>query len=56
VLKNKRLIELGNSYCQVLHTKDQYDWGQTMIREMSVFHVTGDVNKIIGFARGNTMN
>jgi len=56
VLKNKRLIELGNNYCQVLHTKDQYDWGQTMIKEMSVFHVTGDVNKVIGFARTNNMN
>jgi hypothetical protein len=56
VLKNKRLIELGNNYCQVLHTKDQYDWGQTMIKELSVFHVTGDVNKVIGFARSDNMN
>jgi hypothetical protein len=56
VLKNKRLIELGNNYCQVLHTKNEYDWGQTMIRELSVFHVTGDENKVIGFARSNTMN
>ena len=56
VLKNKRLIELGNNYGQVLHTKDQYDWGQTMIKELSVFHVTGDVNKAIGFARTNNMN
>ena len=50
------MIELGNNYCQVLHTKDQYDWGQTMIKELSVFHVTGDVNKVIGFARSNNMN
>ena len=56
VLKNKRLIELGNSYCQVLYTKDQHGWGQTMIKELSVFHVTGDVNKVIGFARSNNMN
>ena len=56
VLKNKRLIELGNNYGQVLYTKDQYDWGQTMIKELSVFHVTGDVNKAIGFARTNNMN
>jgi len=56
VLKNKRLIELGNNYCQVLHTKDQYNWGQTMIKELSVFHVTGDVNKVIGFATSNNMN
>ena len=56
VLKNKRLIELGNNYCQVLHTKDQCDWGQAMIKELSVFHVTGDVDKVIGFARSNNMN
>jgi hypothetical protein len=56
VLKNKRLIELGINYCQVLYTKDQYNWGQTMIKELSVFHVIGDVNKVIGFARTNNMN
>ena len=56
VLKNKRLIELGSNYCQVLHTKDESDWGQTMIKELSVFHVTGELNKVIGFARSNTMN
>ena len=50
------MIELGNNYCQVLHTNDQYDWGQTMIKELSVFHVTGDVNKVIGFARSTNMN
>jgi len=57
VLKNKRMVELGNNYCQVLHTKDQYDWGQTMIKELSVFHVTQDANKkLIGFARNTNMN
>jgi len=56
VLKNKRLIELGNNYCQVFYTKGQHGWGQTMIKELSVFHVTGDVNKVIGFARSNNMN
>ena len=56
VLKNKRLIELGNDYCQVLHTKDQYTWGQTMIKELSVFHVAGGQDKVIGFARTTNMN
>ena len=56
VMKNKRLIELGNNYCQVLHTKDQYNWGQIMIKELSVFHVTTDANKVIGFARSTNMN
>jgi hypothetical protein len=56
MLKNKRMIELGNNYCQVLHTRDQYGWGQTMIKELSVFHVTADTNKVIGFARSTNMN
>ena len=56
VLKNKRLVELGTNYCQVLHTKDQHGWGQTMIKELSVFHVTTDENKVIGFARSTNMN
>lgn len=56
VLKHKRMIELGNNYCQVLHTKDQYSWGQTMIKELSVFHVAADSNKVIGFARSTNMN
>ena len=56
VLKNRRLIELGNNYCQVLHAKDQVDWGQTMIKELSVFHLSVDENKVIGFARNNHVN
>ena len=56
VLKNKRMIELGNNYCQVFYTKDQYNWGQTMIKELSVFHIVIDVNKVIGFARNTNMN
>jgi hypothetical protein len=51
VLTNRKMIELTNNYCQVLHSKDQYDWGQTVIRELSVFHATVDPNKTIGFTR-----
>ncbi len=50
------MIELGNNYCQVLYTKDQYGWGQTVIKELAGFHVTGDVNKLNGFARSTQMN
>ena len=56
VLRNKRMIELGNNYCQAFHAKDQYGWGQTMIKELSVFHVATDANKVIGFARTTNMN
>ena len=56
VLNNKRMIELGNNYCQVLHTKDQNSWGQTVIKELSVFHATNETNRLIGFARNSTTN
>jgi hypothetical protein len=50
------MIELGNNYCQVLYTRGQYCWGQTMIKELSVFHITGDAGKVIGFARSTNVN
>ena len=56
VLKNKRMIELGNNFCQVLYTEDQLSWGLTIVEELSVFHVTADANKVIGFARSTNMN
>jgi hypothetical protein len=56
VLKNKRVIELGITIARYCIQKISTGWGQTMIKELSVFHVTGDVNKVIGFARSNNMN
>jgi hypothetical protein len=32
-----------------MHTKDEYYWGQTTIKELSVFHLTADSNRAIGF-------
>ncbi len=56
VLKNKRMIEIGHNYAQVLYTNKQFDWGQAIINELSVFHVTTGANKVIGFARTNQDN
>jgi len=56
LLKNKRMIELATNYCQVLHTKNQYDWVETVIKELSVFHLTNDAEKSIGFARTTSTN
>lgn len=55
VLRDQRMIELGNNWCQVLHTPQQYSWAADLIRIMSAFRV---LNKepVIGFARQATVN
>ena len=56
VLSNKRMIELGNNFCHVLHTKKQYDFGTNMIKEMASFRMTAEAaneNRIIGFSYSN---
>jgi len=58
VLHDKRLIELGNNYCHVLHTNKQWGWENKVIKELAAFRmVTGSANdKVIGFARSNQVN
>ena len=56
VLKDKRMIELGNNYCHVLHTNRQYDWAHAVIRDFAGMKI-GQVNsQPIGFVRNNSMN
>lgn len=61
VFKNKRLIELGNNYCQLLHCPDQYGWTNTLIANLAGFRETkaeekNKVVRVIGFARHSDMN
>lgn len=59
VLKNKRMIELGNNFCHVLHTKKQYDFGSNMIKGLASFRITAGAkseNRIIGFSYSNQIN
>lgn len=35
-LKSKCLIELANSYCQIFHTIDDYDFANTLVKEISI--------------------
>lgn len=55
VLRGNRMIEVGNNYCQVLHTTSQYAWANQLAKELAAFRI---VNKepAIGFARHSTMN
>jgi hypothetical protein len=59
VLNEKRMIELGNNFCHVLHTKDQYAFGSKMIKELATFRITAGAaseNRIIGFSYSNQIN
>ncbi|MFT3825811.1 MAG: hypothetical protein QM731_17970 [Chitinophagaceae bacterium] len=61
VLKDKRVIELGNNYCQLLHAPDQYRWANALIANLAAFREVKEVEKdkvvrVIGFARQTDMN
>jgi hypothetical protein len=59
VLNGKRIIELGNNFCHVLHTRHQYDFGHKLIKELSAFRMTAVTEneiRVVGFARGNHTN
>jgi hypothetical protein len=55
VLTNRRMIELGNNWCQVLHAPGQQAWADELIEQLSQFRI---VNKepAIGFARQSVAN
>jgi hypothetical protein len=58
MLGNKRMIELGNNFCHVLHSNRQYDFGNELVKELSAFRVVPEninENRVIGFARSNHM-
>jgi len=59
VLKDKRMIELANNYCHVMHSSKQYNWGHKVMKDLSEFKQEisqANENKVIGFARSNQVN
>lgn len=60
VLKDKRMIEVAGNYCQMLHTPDQYNWADELVKELAKFRVQPPSVEapatIIGFARQTTLN
>lgn len=57
VLKDNRMIEAGNNFCQVLYTTKQYAWAQNILKEFAKFRLNESVNeRLIGFARNYNMN
>ena len=48
VLSHERMIELGNNWCQVLHTPAQHGWANSLIEQLAVFKIK-NVEPVIGF-------
>lgn len=55
VLRDNRMIEIGNNYCQVLHTTSQYAWANQLVKELAAFRIVNN-EPAIGFTRHTTMN
>jgi len=55
ILTNKRMIELGNNWCQVLHTPNQYTGAQELITQFSQYKLV-NTQPAIGFARQAVAN
>ena len=50
ILKEKRMVEFGNNWCQVLYTPKQYAWANVLIEKLSHFKIENK-EPAIGFAR-----
>jgi hypothetical protein len=50
VLRNKRMIELGANWCQVLHTPEQHRWANGLVEQLVPFKLK-NAEPAIGFAR-----
>ena len=55
VLRSRRMIELGNNWCQVLHTREQQEWANDLINQLSAFKIVNN-EPTIGFARQSVAN
>jgi len=55
VLKNKRIIELGYDYAEILYTGNHYKWANALLSNLADFRVTDRI-KVIGFVNSELMN
>lgn len=55
VLTNNRMIEVGNNWCQFLHTPRQHGWASALIEELSRLRMVNN-EPVIGFARQAVAN
>lgn len=55
VLRNKRIIELGYDYAEILYTGRDYAWANILLSDLANFRVNIKT-KVIGFAHSGVMN
>ena len=54
VLTDKRIVELGNNYCQILFSADHYTWANRLLNDVSAFRIQNEPS--IGFVRQTNVN
>ena len=62
VLKRKRMIELADSYCQVLYAANDYAFASKLVNDLAQFRIDKSMTPafrhthVVGFARNAEMN
>lgn len=62
VLNAKRMIEIADNYCQLLHTANQYNWARKLVNDLAQFRIERDITPafrhtpVVGFAKEAEMN
>ncbi len=59
IMNGNRIVELTDTYAQILYQPKDFDWANGMTRELVEFRVTPEPvkeNRVIGFARNNDQN
>jgi len=62
VLNHKRMIEIADNYCQVLHDINQHAWVKQLMNDLAQFRMTNAVDPVYrhihvaGFAKTTDMN
>ena len=59
IMKEKRIVELTDTYAQILYQPKDFNWANEMTRELVEYRVAPEPakeNRIIGFARDNNAN
>lgn len=55
VLRDRRMIEVGGNYCQLLHATHQYQWANQLVKDLAAFRLVVEA-PTIGFTRQAVAN
>lgn len=62
VLNFKRIVEIADNYCQLLHTENQYAWAKQLVHDLAQFKIERNTAPayrhihVAGFAKSADMN